>query len=78
MRCFFHCFWIFLGKNPPCCDVWFVRFGKGGALHVSCILFDISWIIWSSVVHAVCHWVLFSWLVSNVFVSSFIFNVFSS
>ena len=41
--CFFPFFCIFLGKNPPCVVVRFVRVGGGGALQVSCILFEISW-----------------------------------
>jgi hypothetical protein len=31
---FFHCFYDFLGKNPPCLAVKFVSVGIGGALHV--------------------------------------------
>ena len=50
----------------------------GGALHVSCILFEISCISWSRVVHDVCHWLVVSWSLSNICVSSFICSVFSS
>ena len=59
--------------------MWFVRVGRGGgALHVSCILFEISCISWSRVVHDVCHWLVVSWSLSNICVSSFICSVFSS
>ena len=29
VRCFSHCFWVFLGRKPPCCDVRFVKVGRG-------------------------------------------------
>lgn len=41
VRCFFHCFWSFLGRNPPCSDVRGVNVGKGGALQVSSINLDV-------------------------------------
>ena len=37
-------------------DVRFVRVGGGGALHVSCILFEISWTRCSNALHDACHW----------------------
>ena len=77
LRCFFHFFWILRGRKPPCCVVQLVSVGRGGALHVSCILFEISCIRWSSFVHVVCHWLLSSWSVSSVFVSSSICIMFS-
>jgi hypothetical protein len=71
-------FWSFLGRKPPCCDVWFVRSGRGGALHVSCILSEIFCIRWSNIVHVVSHCSLDSWFCFNVFVSSFNCGAFSS
>ena len=75
---FFHCFWIFLGRDPSCCDVWLVSVGRGGALQVSCILFEIFCISCSSIVHDVCHLLVFDRSFNNVFVSSFICSLFSS
>ena len=77
-RWFFHFFWIFLGRNPPCCDVRLVGVGRGGALHVSCIFSEIFCINCSNFVHVVCHWLFVSWLFRSVLVISFIWSVFSS
>lgn len=71
----FPLFWSFLGRKPPCCDVIGVNWGRGGALHVSKIVVDISWTRWSIVVHAVCHWSLLRWLFVSKVVSSFIWSV---
>ena len=60
-RCFFHLFWSFLGKKPPCREARFVSIGRGGAVHVSCIFSDIFCIILSSCVQDVCHWMLVRW-----------------
>ena len=33
-RCFFHCFWVFLSRDPSCCDVRLMNVGRGGRLQV--------------------------------------------
>jgi hypothetical protein len=53
---FFHCFWGFLGRKPPCLDAWFVSVGIGGAVHVSSIKFDMLLTIRSICSHMYCHW----------------------
>jgi hypothetical protein len=54
-RCLFHSLASLRGKKPPCCDVLFVRFGNGSALHVFSIVFEILFTMWSNVVHASVH-----------------------
>jgi hypothetical protein len=48
---FFHCFWSFRGRYPPCLDVWLVSVGIGGAVHVSSMVFDMFSTIWSICLH---------------------------
>ena len=57
---FFHCFCIFLGKKPPCCDVLLVNVGIGVVLYVFTMISDIFWVMWSSCEQADCHWLPFS------------------
>jgi hypothetical protein len=52
----FHCFWCFRGRYPPCLEVWLVSIGKGGAVYVSSIFFDMFSTIWSICSHTCCHW----------------------
>jgi hypothetical protein len=42
---FFYGFWSFLGRKPPCLDVWYVSVGMGGVVHVSSIIFDMFFTI---------------------------------
>ena len=55
-RCFFHSLDNFLGRNPPCCVVLFVRVCIGGALHVFSMVSEIFLTILSSAMHASYHW----------------------
>ena len=77
-RCFFHFFWSFLGRKPPCCVVRFVRFGMGNALHVSWIFSEIFCISRSNFVQVSFHCSSVIWLFASVFVSSLIWSEFSS
>ena len=52
---FFHSFWSLHGKYPPNPCIFLLRCDKGSALHISCMVFEIKCIIWSNVVHAMCH-----------------------
>jgi hypothetical protein len=54
-RCFFHSLASFRGRKPPCCDVQFVRFCIGAALHVFSMVSEILSTMLSSDVHAFCH-----------------------
>ena len=47
LTCYFHVFWSFLGKNPPCCVVLFVSEDSGTMLHVFSMVSEIFCIIWS-------------------------------
>ena len=38
LRCLFQALASLRGKNPPCCDVLFVRLGNGSALQVFSIV----------------------------------------
>ena len=64
-------FWSFLGRKPPCCDVRFVRSGRGGALHVSWILSESFCTRSSSFMHDDCHWSCVIWSFLSILVSSF-------
>jgi hypothetical protein len=76
---FFHCFWSFMGKNPPCLDACSVSVGIGGAVHVSSIILEILFTMSSICVHTCCHWlwgnfvllckVSINWYMRVVFVS---------
>ena len=76
--CFFHVFWSFLGKNPPCCIVPFVSVDRGGILHVLLMVFEIFCIIWSIWLHACCHCSWFKRFSDNRIVISFNWIAFSS
>jgi hypothetical protein len=52
---YFHFFWSFRGRQPPCLDVWLVSVGTGGAVHVSSMIFDMFSTIWSICAHTYCH-----------------------
>ena len=41
LRCFFQSLASLQGKNPPCCDIPFVRLGNGSALQVFSIVSEI-------------------------------------
>ena len=55
VRYFFHSLVSFRGRNPPCCDVLFVRLGSGVALQVFSIVSKKILIMLSNDVHASCH-----------------------
>ena len=55
-----------------------MRFGRGGALHVSWILSEFFCIIWSNIVHVISHCSLVNWFCFKMFVSSFNCGAFSS
>ena len=78
VSCFFHFLKSFLDRKPPCCVILLVNVGISGALHVSCMSSDIFCIIWSILVHAVCHWFCVSWFCVSRVVKSFSSIAFSS
>ena len=79
MRFLFHFIASFRGKKPPCCDVLFVRFGRGSAVQVFSIVSEILCVMSSNFVHVSNHWSgLRCWLVSRRVVSALICVEFSS
>ena len=55
LRCLFDFLASLRGKNPPCCDVLFVRSGNVSAWQVFSIVSEILFTIWSNVVQASAH-----------------------